>query len=101
MTARLWSDVKKKNRSPEHIARLDAEVQVELLQLSLREIREVAGKTQVELAEEAEMSQPQISQIEKQGAPLIASIRRYVRALGGDVEVVAVMGNKRITLAGI
>lgn len=100
MAAR-WSDIKRKNMSPEHIARLEHEAQAELLQLSLRELREEASKTQTELAEAAEMSQPQISQIEKQGAPLLTTIRRYVRALGGDVEVVAVMGNKRITIAGI
>jgi len=28
-------------------------------------------------------------------------LRRYVRALGGDIEVIAVVGEKRIALRGV
>jgi len=43
--------------------------------------RAEASKTRVEIAEEAEMTQSQISQIEKQENPLLATVRRYVRAV--------------------
>ena len=30
-----------------------------------------------------------------------AVLRRYVEALGGELEIVAVLGNKRVTLQGV
>jgi hypothetical protein len=32
---------------------------------------------------------------------LLSTLRRYVVGLGGELEVVAVLGNKRITLQGV
>jgi hypothetical protein len=52
--------------------------------------------TQVELAEAADMTQGQISSLEHRTDHLISTLRRCVRALGGDIEVVAVVGNKRV-----
>jgi DNA-binding XRE family transcriptional regulator len=101
MATKRWADIKQKNMTPERAAENERWVQAELLQMSLRELREEASKTQMELAEAADMSQPQVSQLEKQENPLLTTVRRYVRALGGEVVVVAVMGNKRITIAGM
>ncbi len=101
MAARRWADIKQKNMSPEHVARLEREARVELLRMSLKELREEAGRTQVTLAELADISQPQISQIEKQDDHLLSTLRKYVEGLGGELEVVAVLGNKRVTLLGV
>jgi hypothetical protein len=39
--------------------------------------------------------------IERRDDHLVSTIRRYVEALGGTVEVVAVLGNKRVALTGV
>jgi hypothetical protein len=53
----------------------------------------------VELAELAEITQSALSRIERREDNPLEAIRAYVRALGGDVEVVAVFPNKRLRVA--
>ncbi len=73
----------------------------ELCALTLRQLREEAGVTQVELAELAEITQSALSRIERREDNPIETLRRYVEALGGELEVVAVLGNKRVKLMGV
>ena len=47
------------------------------------------------------MTQSALSRMERREDNPIAALRRYVQALGGEIEVVAVLGNKRITLNGV
>lgn len=100
MPTRKWSELKNK-MTPERKARVDAAVRRELLAMELRELRQEAGKTQAELAEIAEMTQAELSKFERRDDHLLSTLRRYVEALGGDLEVVAVFDNKRIALKGI
>jgi transcriptional regulator with XRE-family HTH domain len=100
MAIHKWSEIEKKF-SPERRARLDAEVRREVLAMELRELRQEAGKTQAEVAEVAEMTQAELSKIERRDDHLLSTLRRYVTALGGEIEVVAVFGNKRIALKGV
>jgi DNA-binding XRE family transcriptional regulator len=101
MAVHKWREIRGKKLSKETIDHLDREVRAELLEMELRELRELAGVTQVDLAATAEMSQSQLSQIENRDDHLLSTLRRYVEALGGHLEVVAVLGNKRITLTGV
>ncbi len=96
-----WADIKHKGKSPERIAAIERLVKDDILELELRELRELSGMTQVEAAEIAEMTQAQLSRIERRDDHLVSTIRRYVEALGGTVEVVAVLGNKRVALTGV
>ena len=100
MATRKWSDLKEK-MAPERRARVDAAVRRELLAMELLELREEAGKTQAEVAEIAEMTQAELSKFERRDDHLLSTLRRYVTALGGELEVVAVFDNKRIALKGI
>ena len=100
MTTNKWSEIKEK-MTPERRARLDAEVRRDVLELELRELRQEAGKTQAEVAEVAEMTQAELSKFERRDDHLLSTLRRYVTALGGELEVVAVFDNKRIALKGI
>lgn len=95
-----WNDIKAKNMDPERRARLDREVRAEADAMELRELREAAGKTQVEVAAIAEMTQAELSRFERRDDRRVSTLRRYVEALGGELEVVAVLGNKRITITG-
>ncbi len=96
-----WSDIKGKGRSAEHLARLDAEVEREVLAMNLRALRESAGKTQEELAVLVELSQPELSRFEKREDHLLSTLRRYVEALGGTLEVNAVFGDHKVKLEGV
>jgi DNA-binding XRE family transcriptional regulator len=98
---KAWSDIKRETMSPERIARVRRDAQAELRAMTLRELREEAGMTQVELAELAESTQAALSRIERREDNPIATLRRYVEALGGELEVVAVLGNKRVKLLGV
>ena len=100
MATHKWSELKEK-MAPERRARLDAEVRREVLAMELRELRKEAGKTQTEVAAVAEMTQAELSKFERRDDHLLSTLRRYVTALGGELEVVAVFDNKRIALKGV
>ncbi|MBV9947348.1 MAG: DUF2442 domain-containing protein [Myxococcales bacterium] len=71
------------------------------LQVSLRELRRIAGKTQATVAEEAGLTQSALSQFESAPDHKLSALRRYVVALGGELEVTAVLGGRRIPLHGV
>jgi hypothetical protein len=66
--------------------------------MTLRGLRESIGRTQGEVARKVSMTQPQLSRVEARSDHLISTLRRYVRALGGEIEVVAVVKGARIAL---
>jgi transcriptional regulator with XRE-family HTH domain len=66
--------------------------------MDLRELREAAGKTQEESADVLEKAQSEISRIEGRSDYRLSTLQRYVAALGGELEVVASFGNRRVRL---
>ena len=99
MKLHKWSDIKREHLDEGQRRRVEAKVSSELLELSLAELRKELGVTQVELAAAAEMTQGQISSLERRTDHLVSTLRRCVQALGGDIEIVAVVGERRIKLA--
>jgi transcriptional regulator with XRE-family HTH domain len=82
-----WREVRKDlNVDEQAVAR-------ERLRLRLAILREQLGKSQVELAELLGTSQPNVSQLERSEDLQLSSIARYVHALGGQLQVNAVVGN--------
>lgn len=73
----------------------------EAIRLSLRELRQLSGTTQRDLADATKFSQGDISLLERREDHLLSTLRRYVEGLGGELEVVAHLGNKRVTLVGV
>jgi len=61
-------------------------------------MRELLGKTQEEVAEVTKMTQWEISRMERRSDHRLSTLRRLVKALGGDLEVVANLGDKRVKL---
>ena len=76
-------------------------VRAELVELTLRDLREQAGKTQGDLVELTEMTQAELSRFERRDDRKLSTLRRYVEALGGELEVVATFGKKRVKLVGV
>ena len=71
--------------------------------LTMRTLREAAGKTQVDIAEASHIDQADISRLESRESLeecQVSTLQRYVAALGGRLELVAVFGDKKIVLAG-
>jgi DNA-binding Xre family transcriptional regulator len=93
-----WKDIRAKKLSPEKLVAIDRQVEEELLEMDLRAIRELIGKTQVELAEAVEMTQSQVSRIECRDDHRVSTLRRIVEALGGELELIATFGDKRLRL---
>jgi hypothetical protein len=60
--------------------------------MSLRTMREGSHKTQAEIAAAAEMTQGDVSRLESrledEGGARISTLRRYVEALGGELDLV-------------
>jgi transcriptional regulator with XRE-family HTH domain len=78
--------------------RIRREAQEDLLQMDLRGLRELLGKTQQEVAALVERSQSQVSETERRQDVRLSTLRSYVEALGGELEVIATFGDKRIKL---
>src|ERR1700730_11692661 len=54
----------------------------------LRELRQVAGKAQADIATALNIKQPSVSKIEKQADMYLSTLRSYVEAVGGNLEIV-------------
>ena len=65
----------------------------ERLRLRLAILREQLGKSQVEVAELLGTSQPNVSQLERSEDLQLSSIAKYIHALGGQLQVNAVVGD--------
>ena len=99
--AKTWGEVRtarppREERVAEHRARMDAEVRAH----RLREVREEQGLTQVQLAERMHVKQPTVSELENGEIDRagLSTIKAYVEALGGTVELVADFGDRRLIL---
>ncbi len=53
----------------------------------LRELRQIAGKAQLEIATTLNIKQPSVSKIEKQTDMYLSTLRSYVEAVGGTLEL--------------
>ena len=97
-----WSDVRAKRpiddaAIAEHVARMEAEERA----YRLREIREELGVAQKELADRMSLTQPTISALESGDLDRsgLATLKAYVEALGGTVEVTATFGSRKLVLS--
>ena len=86
--------------NPERRARLDREREFLRIVLRLTAIREARGATQRQIAEAWEVSQANVSQIERTHDIYLSTLRKYIAALGGHVEIRAVFPDEVITLLG-
>lgn len=67
--------------------------------LGLARIRAERQVTQVELAARLDRSQGNISELERRSDVYLSSLREYVEALGGELEVSAVFDGERRAIA--
>lgn len=78
--------------------RADGRAQVLLNEMLISELRQLAGKSQREIADILGIKQPSLSKIEKQTDMQISTLRRIVAALGGELDVVARFPNRDVPI---
>lgn len=86
--------------TPERRARLDCERQFVDTIVRLTAMREARGATHRQVAEAWDVSQANVSEIERTPDIYVSTLRKYVAALGGQVEIRAVFPDEVITVLG-
>jgi DNA-binding XRE family transcriptional regulator len=66
--------------------------------LALADLRESLGVTQTELAKLLEVSQPNISKLERKEDVYLSTLENYITALGGRLELKAVFEGRSVDL---
>jgi hypothetical protein len=84
-----WNDLKHK-ASPEVRAHLRREAHAELQRIGFDKLRQARQQTQVAIARRLKVQQGAVSRMEKQSDFLLSTLREYVGALGGQLELRAV-----------
>lgn len=88
------------HRLPEPVT--GEQVRANELEVSIRELRKMSGQLQEQVAESLAMTQGGVSRIENGAADAkLTTLRKYLGALGWDLEVAAVRGDKRVRLRGL
>jgi DNA-binding XRE family transcriptional regulator len=100
-TPTLIKEGSKMGRSTDHIVALlphDHQVVTDARQQDmtreiegLRELRQIAGKAQSDIASALNITQPSVSKIEKQTDMHLSTLRNYVEAVGGELELTVKM----------
>jgi predicted transcriptional regulator len=101
VSPRTWKSVRGERLSPAAIARAKERARAQIEELTLQELRRGLNVTQVDAAKAADMTQSELSRIESRGDHRISTLRRYVEALGGKLEVTAVFGGRKVKLTEV
>ena len=86
MTARKWKDLKDA-MPPASRARMEAKKEELSRSMALQELRRALRYTQAELAERLGVEQPEVSRLENQADMFVSTLRRFVEALGGELQI--------------
>jgi predicted transcriptional regulator len=98
---RPWKSVKSERLAPPAAARVAVRAHDEVASFTLKELRNELEWTQSELAHAADMTQSELSRLESRADHRISTLRRYVEALGGTIEITAVVGGRRVRLTDV
>lgn len=75
--------------SPESRTRVNKRVEELLKEMPLAELRQARQFTQEQLAQTLKIKQASVSKMESQTDMYISTMRKYVEAMGGELEIVA------------
>jgi DNA-binding XRE family transcriptional regulator len=90
---------RKVRADPERARRVAEHKRAILDALALAEAREQRNVTQKEIAEMLGVTQANVSRIEREEDVYLSTLRRYVEALGGRLEVSAVFPDTTVSLS--
>jgi len=95
--AKKFSELRKK-MSSESQERAKAKTKVMLSEMALNELREARRLTQEQLAERLHVKQPAIAKIERRADMYLSTLRGVIKAMGGELEILAVFPDGKITI---
>jgi transcriptional regulator with XRE-family HTH domain len=87
--------------SPERRARNAAATRAMLAELPLQELRHARELTQATLAEAMDCGQDEISKLERRADVLVSTLRRYVEAMGGTLDIVATFPDGEVRISNL
>ncbi len=86
--ARKYEELRAK-MSPDRQARAKAKADALLAEMPLQELRRARELTQATLAEAMDTTQGEISKMEQRTDCYVSTLRSYIEAMGGELEIVA------------
>lgn len=86
--AKKFSELRNK-MSPERRARVEARLRAALKEMPLHELRRARDLTQATLAKAMGTTQGEVSKIEQRTDVYLSTLRSYLEAMGGELEIVA------------
>ncbi len=97
--AKTWQELKDRTMSPERQKKARELALQMLAELPLAELRKARELTQETMAETLNRSQASVSELERRTDVYVGTLRRYIEAMGGELEIVARFpdGDVRIT----
>ena len=75
--------------SPEAQARAAARTEAMLVEMQLQALRKARKVTQLEVAKAMSVEQAAVSKLERREDMYVSTLREYVKALGGELKLVA------------
>ena len=75
--------------SPEARVRADNEAEQLLDEMELAEVRRALKLSQEELAQTLQVGQAAVAKLEKRADMYVSTLRRFVEAMGGELEIIA------------
>ena len=88
MVTKKWRELY--NQIPaERRAKIEAELAKELDEMPLRELRRAREYSQARLAETLGLAQSEISKIEHRTDLYLSTLRSYIEAMGGELDIIA------------
>jgi DNA-binding XRE family transcriptional regulator len=95
--ARKWSELEIK-MGPERVAAARARARKIIKEMPLQQLRNAREMTQARLGEILEMDQGNISKLEKRTDMYLSTLRSYVEAMGGELEIRAVFPDGEVKI---
>lgn len=97
MSRKKWDDLNHKT-NPEKLESARREIDREL---TLAEVRKARDLTQAQLARALETTQPGVSAIERRTDLYLSTLRSYIEALGGHLELTAVFPDGAVPIRAL
>lgn len=93
-------NVLKEKLSPESRKRVEERVKLALEEMPLAELRQARQLTQQQLAEILHVKQASVSKMESQTDMYISTMRKYIEAMGGELEIIAKFPDGNVKVEG-
>jgi len=95
-----WNELRHRSSS-EVRGRLKQEAHQELKRIGFAKLRQARQQTQVAVAEKLNIGQGSVSRIEKQSDFLLSTLKEYIGALGGQLELRAIFPDEDFVIESL